>query len=56
VGALHISKVTPNAYDQKDVDVLKPLSEVISSALRNFRLYNKVKELGVELEEKIVTK
>jgi len=56
VGALHISKVTPNAYDQKDVDVLKPLSEVISSALRNFWLYNKLRKLGVELEEKIVTK
>ncbi|MCK4433708.1 MAG: PAS domain S-box protein [Methanomicrobia archaeon] len=54
VGALHISKVIPNAYDQKDVDVLKPLSEVISSALRNFWLYNQLRGLGVELEEKIV--
>jgi len=55
-GALHISKVTPNAYDQKDVDVLKPLSEVISLALRNFWLYEKLRKLGVELEEKIVMK
>ena len=53
VGALHISKTVENAYDQQDVDVLKPLSEVISSAIRNSRLYDEITAFGEELEKRI---
>jgi PAS domain S-box-containing protein len=53
VGALHISKSVEGAYDQKDIEVLKPLSEVISSAVRNSRLYDEVKSLNRELELRI---
>ncbi|MBU7015573.1 MAG: PAS domain S-box protein [Theionarchaea archaeon] len=53
VGALHISKSVENAYDQKDIEVLKPLSEVISSAVRNSRLFDEVKSLNRELERRI---
>ena len=53
VGALHISKATEGAYDQGDVDILKPLSEVVSSAIRNSNLYNEIKKFGEELEERI---
>ena len=53
VGALHISKSVEGAYDQKDIEVLRPLSEVISSAVRNSRLYDEVKSLNRELELRI---
>lgn len=53
VGALHISNAVENAYNQKDVDVLKPLSEVVSSAIRNSNLYNEIKRFGEEQEKKI---
>ena len=53
VGALHISKAAEGAYDQGDVDILKPLSEVVSSAIRNSNLYNEIKKFGEELEERI---
>ncbi|MBU7029720.1 MAG: PAS domain S-box protein [Theionarchaea archaeon] len=53
VGALHILKAAENAYDQKDVEALKPLSEVISSAVRNSTLYNEIKKFGEELEKRI---
>ncbi len=53
VGALHVSKGKENAYDQKDIDVLKPLSEVVSSAIRNSVLYNEITRFGEELERRI---
>jgi PAS domain S-box-containing protein len=53
VGALHISKSVQNAYDQEDVDSLKPLSEVISTAIRNSQLLNEIREFNVELEKRI---
>ncbi|MGC1122608.1 MAG: histidine kinase N-terminal 7TM domain-containing protein [Candidatus Methanofastidiosia archaeon] len=53
VGALHVSKSEENAYENRDVDVLKPLSEIISSAIRNSSLYTEIKELNTELEKKI---
>ncbi|MBU7017773.1 MAG: PAS domain S-box protein [Theionarchaea archaeon] len=53
VGALHVSRGKENAYDQKDIDVLKPLSEVVSSAIRNSVLYNEITRFGEELEERI---
>lgn len=53
VGALHISKDAGNAYDHDDMEILKPLSEVISSAIRNSSLYNEIKEVGEELEKRI---
>ena len=52
-GALHISKAAPNAYDHHDLAVLQPVSEVISSAIKNVTLYNEVKEFGEELEQRI---
>ncbi len=54
VGALYISKVVPYSYHQEDVTILKPLSEVVSSALWNSRLYDEVQELNRELEERII--
>ncbi|MBU7043224.1 MAG: GAF domain-containing protein [Theionarchaea archaeon] len=53
VGALHISKSTKNAYDDQDVVALQPLGEIISSALRNSRIYDNVKKFGEELERRI---
>ncbi len=53
VGALYISKVMPYGYDSKDVDILKPLSEIVSSAVRNSRLYDEIHEFSRELEKKI---
>jgi PAS domain S-box-containing protein len=53
VGVLHISKAVENAYSQKDVDVLKPLSEVVSSALKNSRLLNEITRFGQQLEGRI---
>lgn len=53
VGALHISKVAENGYDHHDVRTLKPLSEGISSAVRNSNLYSEIKQFGEELEQKI---
>lgn len=53
VGALHISKAVENAYSLKDVEVLQPLSEVVSSALKNSRLYDEVAQFGQELERRI---
>jgi len=56
VGALHLSKSTPNAYNQRDVNVLKPLGEVISSAIRNSMLHNRIRDLSLELERKVEEK
>lgn len=53
VGAIHISKSAESAYDQDDVDALKPLSEVISSAVKNSRLYEEIKKSSLELEKRI---
>ena len=53
VGAIHISRVWENAYSDEDVNALKPLSEVISSAVRNSQLYNEIKRFGEELENRI---
>ncbi|MBU7046575.1 MAG: PAS domain S-box protein [Theionarchaea archaeon] len=53
VGAIHISKVEENAYDEHDVEAIKLLSEIISSAVRNSRLYKEIKEFGGELEMRI---
>ena len=56
VGALHISKSAPNAYGQRDVDILKPLSEIISLALRNSQLHNEIKKFNQELEKMVEEK
>jgi PAS domain S-box-containing protein len=53
VGALHISRLEKNAYDQSDLSALQSLSEVISSALRNSRLYDEIKVVGEERERRI---
>lgn len=53
VGALHISKSIENAYTHQDVDILEPLSEIISTAIRNSRLFEEVKEFGRVLEKRI---
>jgi len=53
VGVLHISQSVENAYNQQDVDILKPLSEIISSAIRNSRLFEEVRAFGRELEKRI---
>lgn len=53
VGALHISKAASHAYQQRDVDILKPLNEVVSSAIRNSRLHNEIKEFNMQLERRI---
>ena len=52
-GALHISRSTPNSYNQHDLTVLQLLSEVISSALRNSMLHSEIKGLSRELEKKV---
>jgi len=51
VGALHISKSVSNAYRDRDIEILKPLSEIIASALRNLSFYNKVKRLDAKLRK-----
>ena len=53
VGAIHISKTIEDAYDEHDIDILKPLGEVISSAVRNSRLYHEIKEFSLELERRV---
>jgi len=53
VGALHISRAAATAYDQRDVEALNPLSEIISPAVRNSALYSGVKEFVQELEKRI---
>ncbi len=53
VGALLVSKSEPHAYNQYDVDVLNPFSEIVSSAVRNSRLHQKIKEFGMEMEKRI---
>ncbi|MBU7010626.1 MAG: PAS domain S-box protein [Theionarchaea archaeon] len=53
VGALYIFKSAPGVYEQKDVNVLRPFSEVVASAIENSRLYHEVHELNRELEERI---
>jgi PAS domain S-box-containing protein len=55
-GALHISRRVPLSYDEQDVAVLKPLSEVITSALENSHLHNKIKEFSLELERRVEEK
>ncbi|MGD2247478.1 MAG: DUF835 domain-containing protein [Candidatus Methanofastidiosia archaeon] len=52
-GALHISKAVEYAYTQADVNVLKPLSEVISFAIHNSKLHKGIKEASTELEKRI---
>ncbi len=52
VGALYISK-SASGYTQEDVHVLKPLGEVVSSAIQNSRLYDEIQNLNRELEQRI---
>ncbi len=56
VGALHISKSVPNAYNREDVAVLNLLGEAVSSAIRNSRLHNQILEFGLELERRVKEK
>jgi PAS domain S-box-containing protein len=53
IGALHISKSVPHAYYLRDVAIANLLSGVVSSAIRNSQLHNKIREFGLELEERI---
>ena len=53
IGVLHISKSRVHAYTADDTTILNVLSEVISSALRNSQLHQKVKEFGLGLEKKM---
>ncbi|MBU7047450.1 MAG: DUF835 domain-containing protein [Theionarchaea archaeon] len=53
IGALHISKLTPNSYHGRDVAVVNLLSGVISSAIRNSQLHNEIREFGLKLEKRI---
>lgn len=53
VGVLLVSKYAAHAYDYADVEVLKPLGEVISSALKNSQLYSEIKEFGKKCEKRI---
>jgi PAS domain S-box-containing protein len=53
VGALHVSRSKKNAYDEQDVTALQPLGEIISSAIRNSKIYDRVKTFGRELEKSI---
>jgi PAS domain S-box-containing protein len=53
VGALYMCHCTNEKYTQADVDVLKPLSEVVSSAIRNSRLHQEISELNSKLKEGI---
>jgi PAS domain S-box-containing protein len=55
VGAAYLAQRTPE-YTQHDVDILKPLSEVISAAIWNSRLYEEVQTLNRDLEKKIADK
>jgi PAS domain S-box-containing protein len=52
VGALLTSSST-QTYTQNDVDVLEVLSEVLSSAIKNVQLHQKIMSCGQELEKKI---
>lgn len=53
VGALRISRSAERAYDEHDVALLEPLSEIISLAVRNSRLHSEIKEFGRELERRV---
>jgi PAS domain S-box-containing protein len=53
VGALHVSQSEKHAYDDEDVAALQPLGEIISSAIRNSKIYDRVKTFGQELEKSI---
>lgn len=55
VGAFHISQDVPR-YDRDDVAVLQVLSEVISSALKNSQLHNKIKAFSKDLERRVQAK
>ncbi|MGD2247304.1 MAG: PAS domain S-box protein [Candidatus Methanofastidiosia archaeon] len=56
IGALHISHSARNAYNQEDITVLQPLSEVISSTVRNLQLHHEIKAFNVKLEERVKEK
>ncbi|MGD2250906.1 MAG: PAS domain S-box protein [Candidatus Methanofastidiosia archaeon] len=53
VGALYMCHCAHKKYTQTDVDALKPLSEVVSSAIRNSRLHQEISELNIKLKEGI---
>ncbi len=52
-GALHISRAAPGGYTLQDVAALEPLSEVISSAVKNAKLHNEIKAFNTELERRV---
>lgn len=56
IGALHISHSAHNAYNQEDIAVLQPLSEVISSTILNLQLHNEIKAFNAKLEERVKEK
>jgi PAS domain S-box-containing protein len=55
VGAAYLARKNPE-YTRHDVDILKPLSEVVSAAIWNSRLYEEVQNLNRDLEKKIAGK
>ncbi|MBU7015043.1 MAG: DUF835 domain-containing protein [Theionarchaea archaeon] len=55
VGAAYLARREPE-YTQHDIDILKPLSEVVSAAIWNSRLYEEVQNLNKDLEKRIADK
>ncbi|MBU6997871.1 MAG: PAS domain S-box protein [Theionarchaea archaeon] len=52
VGAAYLAR-HESEYTQHDLDILKPLSEVVSAAIWNSRLYEEVQNLNRDLEKRI---
>ncbi|MGC1121817.1 MAG: DUF835 domain-containing protein [Candidatus Methanofastidiosia archaeon] len=55
VGAAYLARKEPE-YTQHDLNILKPLSEVVSAAIWNSRLYEEVQNLNRDLEKRIADK
>jgi signal transduction histidine kinase len=54
VGVLSMASRQPDAYGEKDLDILMPLSDHFSLALQNSRLYDQLKQQSLQLEETVV--
>jgi GAF domain-containing protein/PAS domain-containing protein len=56
IGAFHLIRDMPHAYTSDDVAVLNVLSGVISSAVNNVQLHNKIKAFSKDLERRVQEK
>ncbi|RPI19516.1 MAG: PAS domain S-box protein [Ignavibacteriae bacterium] len=56
IGFFTQASIQPNTYKQDDIDLLVSLSDFLSIAVQNSNLYEKIKKMNEELEQRVIAR